>query len=589
MRAEVYEDSLDLETELLSPGDPTPEAWPLLPLQKTGQNAIVTLRTVVLENRYLRAVISPDLGGALLGLHDRRTGRDVLALPTTLLMAEGGRRGVRLVQGGLWTTGPHERLSETGRLDYRVIEADEDGYAAVFLHETLLGVSASVTVCYTMPPDRAGLQLELRTANHSPFPVPLFTGWRLPFPIERDWFLEDGCAIYNETNDIGLVLTGQGLVVWPRIDHVAVTRRGPEQPYLAPGADETWRLSLVPFGGLGGIATAGRAAAARLDETVFAIQVAKPIAGGRIWIRLANGEAMDAPAQIAPETPFQAEVAGFPSPPVALVLEDAEKQVLLSHVAGEEGVAWLPTVRPSASLAALAQPPAGTEEQAFFDALRKGQPVPDVSTPLLTVEMHRARAMQAVRAKRWVGASRHVQDGLAVRSSDLGLWWLKAVIARHSGQEDNESLAFAHQIDPLDPRLRAESFLRTSVSEGRDASPLLRPLAQNPDAALFVIDELHRLGVHEDAARLIDELQRHVFVPLLAYLLAASYLSNTRMEAEAAGLVARAEDEPIAPPFPWRPAEVAAVKTLAQRFPNAKRLGQVAKLVEAMNPDGHPS
>jgi len=586
MRSEVYEDSLDPETELLAPGEPTAEAWPSLPLQKTGRNAIVTLRTVVLENRYLRAVISPDLGGALLGLHDRRTERDVLALPSAVSMAQGGRRGLRLAHGGVWTTGPHERLTETGRVDYRVIEADEDGDAAIFLHETLLGEAASVTACYTLPPDQACLRLELRMANQTSLPLALFTGWRLSFAIDRDWFVKDGCAVYNSSGDAGLVLAGEGLVAFPGVDHVAVTRRGPEQPYLAPGEAETWRLTLTPFGGMGGAEAAGPSAALRLDQERFALQVTKPVAGGRIWIRLANGEAMDAPAQIAPETPFQAEVAGFPSPPVAVVLEDAEKNVLLSYVAGEEGVAWLPSVRPSASLAALADPPAGSEEQVFLDAVRAGEPVPDVSTPLLRVEMHRERAAHAFRDRRWGDANRHLQDGLAVRSSDLGLWWLKAVVARHSGQEEDDSLAFAHQIDPMDPRLRAESFLRTPISEGHDASPLLRPLAANPDAALFVVEELYRVGMEEDAARFIDELQRHVYVPLLAYRLAARYLSNTRMEAEAAGLVTRAEKEPVAPPFPWRPGEVEAVRALAQRFSEAKRLGQVAKLAEAMNPNG---
>jgi hypothetical protein len=246
----------------------------------------------------------------------------------------------------------------------------------------------------------------------------------------------------------------------------------------------------------------------------------------------------------------------------------------------------LPPVRPSVSLAALADPPAGSEEQVFLDAVRAGEPVPDVSTPLLRVEMHRERAAHAIRDRRWGDANRYLQDGLAVRSSDLGSWWLKAMVARHSGQEEDDSLAFAHQIDPMDPRLRAESFLRTPISEGHDGSPLLRPLAANPDAALFVVEELYRVGMEEDAARFIDELQRHVYVPLLAYRLAARYLSNTRMEAEAAGLVTRAEKEPVAPPFPWRPGEVEAVRALAQRFSEAKRLGQVAKLAEAMNPNG---
>jgi hypothetical protein len=50
------------------------------------------------------------------------------------------------------------------------------------------------------------------------------------------------------------------------------------------------------------------------------------------------------------------------------------------------------------------------------------------------------------------------------------------------------------------------------------------------------------------------------------------------MAVEAAEHVRQAEEVDIQPPFPWHPAERLALTVLAARFPDAARLGTLARL-----------
>ncbi|MBX3097003.1 MAG: DUF5107 domain-containing protein [Fimbriimonadaceae bacterium] len=585
MRAEVYEDSIDLETELLHPGEPTAAAWPSVPLKRTGRSAIVTLRTVVLENPFIRVVVCPDLGGTVISITDRRTGIDVIPTPAAVPLADGEPRGIRLATGLKWTIGPRPRLGETGSVDFRLIEPDEDGDpVGTFLHEGILGLPASVTACITIPADECSLRLELRLSNQSSRPLDLFSGAEIAFPIANDWRSEDGLILYDAPRDAGLLLSpdSSGLEIEPRGNRAIVAYRGEHQPWLAPGVSETWSLTLTPFGGLGGVATVSRGAAVRLDDSQLAIQVSKQLENGRIWLRLADGQGMDAPAQISPDKPFRAESQGFPSLPEAVVLENSEKETLLSFIPSGPQIEIIPPVVGSASLSALANPPERSEEARFFRSLDSNEPIPSVTTPLLTAVAERERAVREMRSKNWARARICLQNSLQARSDDVLTWWMLGVNERHRGEENDDSLSSAHMIDPMEPRLRAEAFLRTPVSENPEPSPLLRPFAANPDAALEVIESLYFLGLAEDAARFIDEVTRINPIPLATYRLAASYLTSTRMEAEAAQLVHAQSEKPLVQPYPWRPGEIEAVTQLHERFPKCKRLDQLAKLIEAM-------
>jgi hypothetical protein len=86
-------------------------------------------------------------------------------------------------------------------------------------------------------------------------------------------------------------------------------------------------------------------------------------------------------------------------------------------------------------------------------------------------------------------------------------------------------------------------------------------------------------GLIQDASRWIDECLRHRETPLLLWLAAWNLLVHSRMDAEAALLVSRAESMWDRPPLPWRPLEVRAVAELASKFPQFKGLRTIAQVV----------
>ena len=168
----------------------------------------------------------------------------------------------------------------------------------------------------------------------------------------------------------------------------------------------------------------------------------------------------------------------------------------------------------------------------------------------------------------------HVDSALATLGDDPLAWWQRAVLARLAGEADDEreDLTMAHALSPLEPALRAEAFLSMPQGRSKDPSAVLSPLAGDPDALHEAAHLLVEAGLFQEAARLIDEAQRHGEHPLLRYLYAWCLLQATRMDVEAAAEVGKASRAPIGPPFPWRETEVRAVSELAAKFPADARL-----------------
>lgn len=178
-------------------------------------------------------------------------------------------------------------------------------------------------------------------------------------------------------------------------------------------------------------------------------------------------------------------------------------------------------------------------------------------------------------------ASGHLDDALTFNGDDPLAWWLKAVVSRHLGKLDERSeLLNAHFVAPFEPALRAESFLSTGI-ETKEASALVRPLSESPDAMVEVAVLLAEVGLWEDLARWIDECLRHREIPMLRYVLADALLSDSRMEVEAAQHVRVAEDKPVTPPYPWRAYEIGVLRRLALRFPQDPRIRDLLAVAEA--------
>src|SRR4051812_4983335 len=88
MPTQVFEETIELEIGLIEAETPSPKggekhkaSYPYPFLRPTGQRQHRAFRSIVLENPFLRATVVPALGGRILSLQDKRTGRDIIALP----------------------------------------------------------------------------------------------------------------------------------------------------------------------------------------------------------------------------------------------------------------------------------------------------------------------------------------------------------------------------------------------------------------------------------------------------------------------------------------------------------------------------
>lgn len=171
--------------------------------------------------------------------------------------------------------------------------------------------------------------------------------------------------------------------------------------------------------------------------------------------------------------------------------------------------------------------------------------------------------------------SEFIEEAIGLNHEDALAWWFRAAIRR---DEESEDLPNAHYLAPLEPLLRAESFLRMGT-QGRDPNPLVALLADDPDVLIDVAFRLWEAGFAEDFSRWIDECLRHREVPMLRYILADRLLENSRMAAEAAQHVGQVAKAPINPPYPWRAEERAVLDRLAERFPEDARIAELREMM----------
>lgn len=187
------------------------------------------------------------------------------------------------------------------------------------------------------------------------------------------------------------------------------------------------------------------------------------------------------------------------------------------------------------------------------------------------------RAHEATRGGDYRSALADVDSALSTLGDDPLTWWNRAALARHLGEENDTELTTAHALSPLEPVLRAEAFLAVPQSMGSEPTTVLKPLVDEPQDLLEAIHVLTSSGFIADAARVIDDALRHREIPLLRYLYAWNLYKSTRMQVEAAGLVAQAGKAPLEPPFAGRSSEMEAAKGLAEAFPKDGRLAEFLK------------
>lgn len=514
--------------------------YPWHRLRPTERLQTMSLRTVVLENDWLRAVVCLDLGGRLLALDDKRTGLAVLPRPTQLSLTTEGPRGAWVEAGVQVELATPMRANAVGTVDHQLHSP------AVFLYE--LDGPLSWHTAITLAEDRAELLWETTVYNRSFAELHAVRGLRLAMP-GRFAALPEGGVVEDGVRSLHLAYSpGEFDLVGQEGDVLRMVRHGA----LSPRQSDSWKVRFTPYTGLpaGGVTTGGAAWAE--ESGVLRVQSSQPLSG-KLVVSLADGRTMEAPVELGGK-PVELDLAGLPGAPSALALMDSDRRIVMQGPLRRETHVPL-------------EPTSLAQAYADFLAGRPERPIRQAN------ESGTGGAKLVLLAMRVVSndpnrAAELIEDALLSNGSDPLAWWLKAVAHRHAGalDEDRPELLNAHYLAPLEPALRAEAFLRTPAAEGREPSPLTGKLAQNPDAAIEVACLYLEARLYMDAARLIDDLLRHRDQPMLRYLLAWGLLTHSRMATEAAEHVRAAGRLPIGPPYPWRPLESMAIAKLAERF-----------------------
>jgi len=569
MSTDIFEEPLEVEIGLLEADAPTAESYPYPSLKATSAVQRRSFRAVVLENGLVRAAFVPALGGRLLSFYDKRTGVELLSSGPLVLEA-GGRRGARLLAGVELHLDGAERLTSLGAVQFAAEEPDEDRPGGLWLSEAVTGTGLSWHLYVTLPKDRAELRFEARAFNRTFQGVPYSAGLLLPARsvnrcMDRAFFSADGGQ--------GIAVIGdRGRWTGAIADGMLRVARFPETKTLAPRQLDTWGLSVVPFSGLDSISAVSQYAASHVDAEQISIQASRPLRQHKLVLLTQSGQSLEAPVEVDPPS---ISVIKLPEPLKAVALMDPSRDVVLKWE-----VDWDP-VMPGESIIG------GANES--YRSFKSYMSSPDDELEAMTFEVgirHLAQGLlgsRALAAGDFETADQRFEQALLYNAEDHLTWWMKALSKRRheSTGEEPAELMNAHYLAPLEPALRAESFLSQPRAFEKEPSALLKQMDEYPESFVEVAALLVEARLFEEAARWIGEALRHADLPMLRYLLAYSHLEASGLDLEAAQQVAAAASEPLGPPYPWRSIEIEVLRALAERFPDNRRLEDWIALSQA--------
>lgn len=552
MPSEVFEDGIELAIGLLEAVAPSTEAvdpsYPLPALRPLDRTEARTFRTIVLENPYLRATILPDLGGRILSLFDKRTETELVPRPRTLVPTPGGPRGVRLPVGIEFQV-HGDRPNAMGRVASAPdLPSEEEDPAGVWLAETSMNGGLAFHVHVSLAPDRVALRLEARVQNRT----------LRPLPYRGEWVLHGAASSLAVAPEAGILLDG----IARDGETLRVGRFGGEA-WLGPRQVDTWVVHLIPLPG--GSLAASPEAAIFFDDQVLRIQATTPVEGHKLVLRTADGRTLEAPADLGVDGPLEIPLDDLPALPTAVVLLDAYGRERLRAERASPPPSFF-----------SAQPGLGIDRNASETDLRRATFDPARRGPAWS-----GLGMLAMGERDFGAADVALENSLLYNGDDPLAWWALSAARRLSGDDgERPELLNAHYLAPLEPMLRAESFLGQSPAMGKEASPLVAPVAEIPEDLVEVACMLIEHGLLDQANRWIDEALRHHDLAMLRYLMAYVLLRGTRMEAEAAEHV-RAGAKGLVPPLPWRPVELDALRAVCARFPSDEAAGRLLGMMEA--------
>ncbi|HEY3780848.1 MAG TPA: hypothetical protein VGL56_07180 [Fimbriimonadaceae bacterium] len=587
MPTEIYEEPLELEVEVLEalapePGTPAfKDAYPLPALRRTGRFQIITFRSLVIENAFLRVVVVPELGGRILRILDKRTATEILGTSSKLDLVDGGPRGVESRAGIRWSA-VDKRLDDLGPVDCQVVEpADDDDNGGVWLFSLVPGEPISVHVGISVPPKKCEILVEIQTYNRSFSVLPVRPHFEAHFsgPVQLAASI-DAAGIYDYSERAGLQI---------KFDHQIVRQLTFENGkldvgkffgdgVLAPRQLDSWGFSLTPISAVKNLQAVGAGIAMGASEEQIELSSDKAI-DGKLVILTSDGKTLEAPLSLSPDKITTLDIRGLTGPPIAAAVIDQSKAELLRWEANQpeallRGADRSQVREPSSAEmdfgATVAKLLTSEHPEAVRDAF--------ASLTILSDELglrggcYAAMGLSHLRAGDFEQAATFFDNALLYNGEDSLMWWLKAAASRlkEGNEGERPELLNAHFLAPLEPMLRAESFLSSP-----DNVKLLEALKHDSAALVEVACILYECRMFEDLTRWAHSALQQKEVPMLRYLLAAALLEPSKMIAEAASEVRLAGAVDIEPPYPWHATEIRALAKLEVAFPDDPNLKEL--------------
>lgn len=557
-RVQVFEDHLDIvcETATIEPLDPNVpsslDCYPVPRLRPSGTSSAQSLPVVILENTYLHAIFAPTLGGRLLQCIDRRTQLAALSDSKELGLSASWPRGAGLDSGVHII--PGLAYHSLAPVDW-VVREWQDGSSSWIAHLLDRAGGVSYHATWTLEPNSAHITLDFRAINRKD--VDFYKGLGIGFGNAVRWCgmgrslalqFENGALWHMESRVGGDFLPtagyGSGITTW----YVQ-----PGTP-IAPRQTISFKVRLTPYTDVPEPMGVSSAAALGTKGNQLVVRGSLPCPGSRIFVLTATDRTLETTADLYPEHAQELDLSSFEVPLRHVMIRSADGTVLID--AACQPLLWqTPPNIPKASEQELSQ--LDWREQTKVTSRR-------------AIGWY-AGAIEAWAEGNFGEAIERLDEALLYAGDDHISWWLRAVLERRRGDDESNSLTNAHYLAPLEPLLRAESFLRQPPGNP-EPSPIVQPVASNSDALVEVSVRLIEAGLTDDAYRWLDEALRHRDVAMLHYLAAWLLGSTAEKLTEAAFHVQCAEKSPHDLPLPGSKVERDCIRWLHQHFPNQPRL-----------------
>jgi hypothetical protein len=558
MPAELAEDSIELDIDLLEAGEPTEASYPYPSLKRTTRVEGRTFRAIMLENQHFHTTLVPDLGGRIVSIRHRAADREILLGSNRLATSEGGRRGVECLTGIQILTEFGNRLNSMGPVaDQPDLGEEDGGDAAVWLGE-VDGKGISLNWRVAVSDADPWMEIEVRAFNRTLQPISYNGGIALG---AGDWRRYQDVWVWSGASGSLLVDAGDLTFCEGHALH-----RFDRLRYLAPRQLDSWSVRLMPLSIGSSLLAASTGAVVGWDDAELVV-ITLQDGLGKVVVKTEKGSVLEMPLTQPAGSEIRVAMDSFDSPIVELVILDHHRNEVL---------------RAPSEPTTEAHRRVPEHRQAWIGEESSDEELTDARFDLRQRHLAHILAARALLAKgAFTEASREFEQSLLFNAEDHLAWWGKAVAERHggTGSEDRPELLNAHFLAPMDPVLRAESFL-SSPARSKEKAAVLNSLEKTPVAFVDVACALIEAGLMQDAADWLAESLLHVDLPILRYLLAYAYLQNNGMDIEAADLVRLANQDQPLPPYPWRPVELQAIAYLKGIYPDDKGLEATAKVAE---------